>query len=172
MSVRRPGRIKKEFGLHIALDTQGYLHKNVPDEWFDPFDLIMLDIKHIDPDKYKALTAQPLQPTLDFAKRMVRLGQQMQIRYVLVPDWSDDKEDIARMADYVAGLGAVVELVELLPFHQLGASKWDQLGMDYKLKDLRTPTPDEAEAARAPIPCPWFDSGVSRHYASWQILSP
>ncbi|WP_319529773.1 pyruvate formate-lyase-activating protein [uncultured Cohaesibacter sp.] len=140
--------IKEKFGLHVALDTQGYLHTNVEDSWFDAFDLIMLDIKHIDPNRYKELTYQPLQPTLDFAERMVRLKKQMRIRYVLVPDWSDAKEDIEKMADYVASLGDVIEMVEVLPFHQMGTSKWDQLGMEYKLRDLRTPTPDEAEAAR------------------------
>ena len=140
--------IKRRFGLHIALDTQGYLHGNVPDEWFNDFDLVMLDIKHIDPVRYQELTAQPLQPTLDFAERLARLGKTMRIRYVLVPDWSDDPEDIAKMADYIKGLNGDIELIEVLPFHQLGISKWDKLGMDYKLRDLRTPTPQETEAAR------------------------
>ncbi|WP_210238789.1 pyruvate formate-lyase-activating protein [Cohaesibacter sp. CAU 1516] len=144
--------IKKRFGLHIALDTQGYLHGNVPDEWFDDFDLIMLDIKHINPDRYKALTAQPLQPTLDFAERLARLGKTMRVRYVLVPGWSDAPDEVAGMADYVAhlrdDLGADIEMIELLPFHQLGVSKWDQLGMTYQLRDLRAPTPAETEAAR------------------------
>lgn len=142
------GEIKKQFGLHIALDTQGFLHKTVEDEWFDNIDLVMLDIKHIDPEKYKKLVAQPLQPTLDCAERMVRLGKQMRIRYVLVPGWTDATDEVSRMADYVAGLGRNVELVEVLPFHQMGISKWDQLGMDYKLRDTPTPTPDEAEIAR------------------------
>ena len=140
--------IKKEFGLHVALDTQGFLHNNVQDDWFDAFDLVMLDIKHIDPDKYKALTAQPLQPTLDCAERLKRLGKLMHVRYVMVPDWSDDREDIAQMADYIASLGDAVELVELLPFHQLGLSKWDQLNMEYKLRDKRTPTADEVAVAK------------------------
>ena len=145
---RTAAAIKKRWGLHIALDTQGFLHGNVNDDWFDPIDLVMLDIKHIDPDRYQALTAQPLQPTLDFAQRLVRLGKQMRIRYVLVPGWTDDPEDVARMGDLVASYGDAVELVEVLPFHQLGTSKWDRLGLDYKLRDTRTPSNEEAEAAR------------------------
>lgn len=140
--------IKKRWGLHIALDTQGFLHGNVEDDWFDPIDLVMLDIKHIDPERYLALTSQPLQPTLDFAQRLVRLGKQMRIRYVLVPGWSDDPDDIARMADLVASYGDLVELVEVLPFHQLGTAKWDKLGLDYKLRDTPTPSNQDAEAAR------------------------
>jgi pyruvate formate lyase activating enzyme len=140
--------IKERYGLHIALDTQGYLHDHVEDAWFDAFDLIMLDIKQIDPVKYKSLTAQPLQPTLDCAERMIRLGKAMRIRYVLVPGWSDDAGDVSRLADYVAGLGPLVEMVEVLPFHQMGTSKWDALGMDYSLRDTPTPTIEATERAR------------------------
>ncbi|SOB91617.1 pyruvate formate lyase activating enzyme [Rhodobacter sp. JA431] len=140
--------IKEKYGLHIALDTQGHLHDRVADDWFDPIDLVMLDIKHIDPARHQALTAQALQPTLDCAERMVRLGKQMRIRYVLVPGWTDAADEVARMADYVAGLGPSVEMVEVLPFHQLGQSKWAQLGMTYHLENTPTPTPGAADAAR------------------------
>ncbi|MGP3698463.1 pyruvate formate-lyase-activating protein [Rhodobacter sp. NSM] len=140
--------VKERFGLHIALDTQGHLHDRVEDAWFDAIDLVMLDIKHIDPERHRALTSQPLQPTLDCAERMVRLGKRMRIRCVLVPGWSDGPEELGRMADYVAGLGPAVELVEVLPFHQLGRSKWERLGLPYRLADTRTPFPEEAEAAR------------------------
>lgn len=141
--------LKDRFGLHVALDTQGHLHDRVSDDWFDPIDLVMLDIKHIDPARHLALTAQPLQPTLDCADRMVRLGKKMRIRYVLVPGWTDAPDEIARMADHVAGLGRAVELVEVLPFHQLGASKWAMLGHPYALAETPTPSPEAAEAARA-----------------------
>lgn len=140
--------IKHDLGLHIALDTQGYLHGRVADAWFDPFDLVMLDIKHIDPDRHKALTAQALQPTLDCAARLVRLGKRMRIRYVLVPGWTDAAEDVARLADFAAGLGPLVEMVEVLPFHQMGRQKWADLGVNYRLTDTPTPTPEATEAAR------------------------
>jgi len=142
------GHIKKEMGLHIALDTQGYLHTGVEDEWFDNVDLVMLDIKHIDPEKYHAITAQHLQPTLDFAERLKRLKQRMWMRYVLVPGLTDDADDVNRMADYVASLGDIVERVEVLPFHQMGIAKWDAMGKEYTLRDTPTPTTDETEAAR------------------------
>ncbi|SOB92784.1 pyruvate formate-lyase-activating protein [Rhodobacter maris] len=141
--------IKARLGLHVALDTQGHLHARVADDWFDPIDLVMLDIKHIDPERHQALTAQALKPTLDCAARMVRLGKKMRIRYVLVPGWTDGADEVARMADYVASLGPSVELVEVLPFHQLGRAKWAGVGTAYQLSDTPTPSPDEAEAARA-----------------------
>lgn len=142
-------RIKSELGLHTALDTQGFLHADVDDAWFDPVDLVLLDIKHIDPDRYHVITGQDLQPTLDFAHRLVRLGKRMWIRYVLVPGLTDDPGDITRLADFVAGLGPLVERLEVLPFHQMGAHKWQALDLDYPLAATPTPTPEQTDAARA-----------------------
>jgi pyruvate formate lyase activating enzyme len=123
-------RIKQEFGLHIALDTQGFLHAHVDDAWFAPMDMALLDIKHIDPVRYHEITGQNLQPTLDFALRLVRLGKKLWIRYVLVPGLTDTAADILALAEFIATLGAAVERVEVLPFHQMGADKWQALGLD------------------------------------------
>jgi len=142
-------RIKRDFGLHTALDTQGFLHTNVDDAWFDAVDLVLLDIKHIDPDKYKKLTGSTLQPTLDCAERLVRLKKKMWIRYVLVPGLTDDDKDILHLADYIAGLGKTVERVEVLPFHQMGTFKWKELGINYALEKTPTPTVEAVDHAKA-----------------------
>ncbi|WP_425601588.1 pyruvate formate-lyase-activating protein [Dyella silvae] len=134
-------RLHGEFNLHTALDTQGSLGRKVSDSWFDAVDLVLLDIKHADAAKHHAITRRPLAPTLEFAKRMVRLGKPLWIRYVLVPGLTDDPGDVARLGDLIAGLGPLVERVELLPFHQLGMHKWAELGRPYSLVNCPTPTP-------------------------------
>ena len=63
----------------------------------------------------------------------------MWIRFVLVPGLTDDMDDLAKTAEFAAGLGNV-ERVEVLPFHQLGRFKWERLGLDYRLKDVQSPT--------------------------------
>jgi pyruvate formate lyase activating enzyme len=141
-------RIKSAFGLHTALDTQGFLHTSVDDAFFDAVDLVLLDIKHIDPEKYLKLTGQALQPTLDFAQRLVRLRKKMWIRYVFVPGVTDDDADIRRLADFAAGLGDGVERIEVLPFHQMGAFKWKELGIPYALEHTPTPTVGALDHAR------------------------
>lgn len=141
-------KIKSDLGLHTALDTQGFLAGNVTDDWFDPVDLVLLDIKQICPEKHLALTGHPVEPTLDFAKRLVRLGKKMWIRYVLVPDITDNSVDILKLADFVISLGPAVERVEVLPFHQMGAHKWESLGLDYPLAKTPTPTPEQVKQAR------------------------
>jgi len=139
----------KEKRLHLALDTQGFLHASLPDAWFDPIDLVLLDIKHADAARHHELTGQALQPTLDCAHRLARLGKRMWIRHVLVPGWTDDPADLAHLAGIVADLGAAVERVEILPFHQMGAGKWAALGHPYRLADTPVPTQEQVAAARA-----------------------
>jgi pyruvate formate lyase activating enzyme len=141
-------KIKGDFGLPTALDTQGFLHEGVEDAWFDAVDLVLLDIKHSDPGKYLELTGKALQPTLDFAQRLVRLRKKTWIRYVLVPGVTDDEGDILRLADIVAGLGDIVERVEVLPFHQLGKFKWKEMGIAYRLEKTEAPSGEAVERAR------------------------
>jgi len=132
---------KHDLHLHTTLDTQGFLATHLEDEWFDDVDLVLLDIKHINPNKHQALTAQALQPTLDFARRLSAMGKKMWIRYVLVPGYTDDFGDVEKLADFVATLDSV-ERVEVLPFHKMGEQKWEELGFKYQLKEVSPPSPD------------------------------
>ena len=140
-------RLHDELKLHTALDTTGFLGRKVADDWFDPLDLVLLDIKHSDPATYRQITGQDLQPTLDFARRMVRLGKPMWIRYVLVPGLTDGPADIARLADMLVDLGPLVQRVDVLPYHRLGEYKWAELGRAYPLGDTPTPTHAQVEDA-------------------------
>ena len=91
---------------------------------------------------------RPLQPTLDFARRLATLGRRMWIRYVLVPGLTDRPGDISRLADFIATLGPAAEKVEVLPFHQLGAPKWHALDLTYHLADTKVPTEAAIASAR------------------------
>ena len=70
----------------------------------------------------------------------------MWLRYVLVPGLTDIPDEMAQLAGFAAGLG-IVERVEVLPFHQLGAYKWARLGLDYALEGTETPTRGQVDAA-------------------------
>ncbi|MGX4688396.1 pyruvate formate-lyase-activating protein [Streptomyces sp. JNUCC 63] len=131
----------KEIGLHTALDTSGFLGARATDGLLADTDLVLLDIKSFDVTTYRKLTGGALAPTLDFATRLDRLGKRMWIRYVLVPGWTDDPESIDGLAAFLAGLGSV-ERIDILPFHKLGAHKYDALGVPFPLRN--TPVPDAA----------------------------
>ncbi|MFF9623670.1 pyruvate formate-lyase-activating protein [Streptomyces griseosporeus] len=137
----------KEAGLHTALDTSGFLGARASDGLLADCDLVLLDIKSFDAAAYRRLTGGKLGPTLDFARRLDRLGVPMWIRYVLVPGWTDDPEAVDGLARFTATLDHV-ERVDVLPFHKLGAAKYDALGIPFPLRDTPVPDPRLTERVR------------------------
>ncbi|MFF6995514.1 pyruvate formate-lyase-activating protein [Streptomyces sp. NPDC008313] len=131
----------KGAGLHTAIDTSGLLGARATDDLLADTDLVLLDIKSFDVTTYRKLTGGSLTPTLNFATRLDRLRTRIWIRYVLVPGWTDDPESVDGLASFLGGLGSV-ERVDILPFHKLGAAKYDALGLPFPLRD--TPVPDAA----------------------------
>ncbi|MFF1325661.1 pyruvate formate-lyase-activating protein [Streptomyces chartreusis] len=137
----------KQTGLHTALDTSGFLGTRATDELLADTDLVLLDIKSFDIGTYRRLTGGELAPTLSFATRLDRLGVPVWIRYVLVPGWTDDPEAVDGLAGFVAGLGNV-DRVDVLPFHKLGAHKYEALEIPFPLRDTPVPDPDLTERVR------------------------
>jgi pyruvate formate lyase activating enzyme len=142
-------RAAQEMGVHTAIDTSGYLGAVASDELLDDVDLVLLDVKSGSEESYRALTGRPLQPTIDFGDRLAARGTPIWLRFVVVPDWTDDVENVERVADIVERWSRVVERVEVLPFHNMGQDKWDTLGMEYKLRDAQPPSPETVERVRA-----------------------
>jgi pyruvate formate lyase activating enzyme len=134
----------KGMGVHTALDTNGFLGERLSDEDLDQIDVVLLDIKLWDPARHQHLTAKDNGPTLDFARRLAQRAKPIWLRYVLVPGLTDDENDVNQLAAFAAGLGNI-ERVDVLPFHQMGRYKWQKLGMDYKLNDVRPPAPEVVE---------------------------
>jgi pyruvate formate lyase activating enzyme len=135
-------------GLHTALDTSGYTQLETAAPVLDHADLVLLDIKSYDPDLYHQVTQVNLEPTLRFAQHLAAIGKPVWIRFVLVPELTDPVANVEGLANFVATLGNV-ERVEVLPFHQMGAYKWEQLGYDYALKDTVPPSPELIQATVA-----------------------
>lgn len=131
----------KQRGIHVAIDTNGYLGHQVGAQMMRDVDLWLLDIKAFDDDLHRRVTGQSNAPVLDFARRLSDEGERTWIRFVLVPGLTDDADDIERLADFVASL-KTVERVEVLRFHQMGAFKWRELGLDYKLSNTEAPSDD------------------------------
>lgn len=137
----------KEAGLHTALDTSGFLGARASDALLADTDLVLLDIKSFDIGTYRRLTGAGLAPTLTFATRLDRLGVPVHIRYVLVPGWTDDPAAVDALGAFLAGLGNV-DRVDVLPFHKLGAHKYDALGIGFPLRDTPVPAPELTERVR------------------------
>lgn len=145
----------KEKGIHTTVDTSGNPYtKSEP--WHSKFlelmkvtDLVMLDLKHIDNDKHKALTGQPNTNILEMAQELSDMGKPMWIRHVLVPERTDYDEDLNKLSEFIKTLNTV-ERVEVLPYHTLGIHKWETLGIENILENdgIKTPTKDRVENAK------------------------
>ena len=127
-----------QLGLHTAIETSGRLGAKFTDEDLREIDLHLLDIKSGDPATYEKVTRQPLQPTLEFARRLSALGRPMWVRFTLVPGLTDARDNVEKLADICAGL-KTLERVEIQPFHQMGKEKWHRLGLTYPLEKTEPP---------------------------------
>lgn len=138
----------REQGIHTALDTNGYLGDRLSDEELGEVDLVLLDLKAFTPELHRRLTGMDNQPVLDFARRLAALRRPVWVRFVLVPGFTDELAEIARLAMFTAKLGNV-ERVDVLPFHQLGRFKWEKLGINYELRTTEPPSPAKTNEAVA-----------------------
>lgn len=110
-------------------------------------DLVLLDIKHIDSKKCKDLVGVGNEKELAFAKYLSDNNISIWIRQVLIPGFTDSKEDLIHLKDFISSL-KTVKKVELLPYHNLGAYKWKELGLNYELNSVSSPNSNEIQKAK------------------------
>ena len=141
----------KEKNIHTCLDTSGVTFRKDNTEKFDRLvkvtDLVMLDIKVIDPQEHLKLCSQPLDNILDFTKYLEEKEVPVWIRHVLVPEHSDFDEDLDALGDFIDTLSNV-DRVEILPYHTLGKFKWENLGIPYTLESISPPSAERIENAK------------------------
>ena len=145
-------RKAKANGIHTTLDTSGNPFTR-EEPFFSKFnelmkytDLVMLDIKHIDDEQHKILTGCTNKNILDLARYLSDIKKPVWIRHVLVPERSDYDEYLIKLDEFIQSLDNV-QKVEVLPYHTLGAYKWDELGYEYKLKGIDPPSVERVENA-------------------------
>ncbi len=145
-------KILKDHGVHTAIDTSGqpfsteekFLAKF--DELLKYTDLILLDLKEYSSEKHKLLTGFDNKNILEMASYLSEKGIPMWIRHVLVPSITDSDETLTNISKFIKSL-KTVEKVEILPYHTLGISKWERLGIPYSLEGIRSPSEDEIKRA-------------------------
>lgn len=144
----------KERGIHTVLDTAGQPFTRT-EPFFSKFqalmaytDLLLLDLKHIDPAEHKKLTGQPNENILDLFCYLDHIGKPVWVRHVLVPGITDDDVFLRRAGAFIAALGNV-EKIDVLPYHSMGEYKWKALGIPYSLAGVEPPTAERlAQAGR------------------------
>ena len=138
----------KKLNIHTALDTAGSLPiSDKIKELLKYTDLVLLDIKHINNEKAINLTGISNKNNLEFAKYLSNINIPVWIRQVLIPGYTDDKFDLIKLKEFLNTLKNV-EKVEILPYHDLGKFKWEELGGKYELGNVKFPTNEDIQKAK------------------------
>jgi pyruvate formate lyase activating enzyme len=135
--------LAKKKNIHTCIDSSGIAYKpNGNPEWLAKLDklmtltdLVMLDIKHINPEKHKDLTSQPNDGILAFAEYLNEKNVDMWIRHVIVPGLTDDDKYLYELG-YFIGAFKNLKALDALPYHTMGENKYEKLGMEYRLKGV------------------------------------
>lgn len=136
----------RDEGIHTALDTSGAIPLAQSAESLKLADMVLLDLKAIVPELYRDITGSELAPVLATVNFLDENNIRTWARHVLVPGLTDDDKMLNELAKFVAE-HKNIELVEILPFHQFGQFKWQELKYEYALADTPEPTKDRVENA-------------------------
>ena len=149
--------LAREQGIHTCLDTSGITYhpgqsnyNDKLDKLMELTDLVMLDIKHIDPSGHKDLTGHDNSGILDFARYLAEKNVPVWIRHVVVPGITDDPGQLSRLGAFIGTLPNVKAL-DVLPYHIMGVRKYKELDIPYPLEGVPPATQQQAKEAKQTI---------------------
>jgi pyruvate formate lyase activating enzyme len=131
-------KLLKQHSVSVAVDTSGFVWNEAVKEVLELTDIVLLDIKNFDPVVYKTVTGASLEPTLKLLDYLKAKNITTWVRYVLVPELTDNLESIRQLSSHLNHYPNVAK-IELLGFHKMGEYKWSELGLEYKLTDTKEP---------------------------------
>ena len=130
-------------GIHTAVDTTGFCKWEVMESVLPYADLFLYDIKHMDNDKHEAMVKVPNGPILSNVRRLADAGAKIQIRIPVIPRFNDDEENITQTAGLCRELGDALTVVQLLPYHNLGVSKYQRIDEDMQVLEAVPPSDEK-----------------------------
>lgn len=142
----------KARGINTTIDTAGQPFTR-EEPFFSKFqelmqytDLLLMDIKHIDPVEHRKLTGQPNDNIIDMFRYLSDIGKPIWIRHVLIPGITDDDGYLQRTRDFILTLRNVKK-IEVLPYHSMGEYKWKEMGIPYSLEGTESPSAERVTNA-------------------------
>lgn len=126
----------KAHGISTAIDTSGYGDGRYMDAILREVDLLLLDIKHYSKEGYKETTGKSMTGFYKFLARLDNFHGKIWFRHVMLPTVTDNDESVEALFNQVAHLADKIERFQILPYHKMGMEKYEQMGLDYPLKDL------------------------------------
>ncbi|MBE6288386.1 MAG: pyruvate formate lyase-activating protein [Mediterranea massiliensis] len=138
----------KAHQIHICLDSNGGVWNKHVEELLLLTDLVLLDVKQFNPNRHQILTGRSNAQTLRTAAWLKEQNRPFWLRYVLVPGYSDYEEDIRALGEHFKSY-TNIERIEILPYHRLGVHKYEAMGWEYQLSEVKENTPKQLEKAES-----------------------
>jgi len=129
-------KLCQEEGMHTTLDTSGYGGQRDLEMVLENTDLVLFDLKLIEPSSHIAIVKASNQPILRNAKLIVERRVPMIVRIPLIPGLTDTDENLEGIANFVRELDGELP-VNILPYHRMGMGKYKMLDGEYKLSELK-----------------------------------
>ena len=139
----------KEHGIHTALDTTGFTKWEKIEAVLPYVDLFLYDLKHMDSHDHQVVTGVPNELILDNARRIAAAGGKLQVRIPIIPSFSNTPENIEKTGRFIQELGDAVELVQLLPYHNMGNMKYFRLDENARVMEAEPPSDEEMLSHKA-----------------------
>lgn len=136
----------KKRNIHTALDTNGSILNEEVKKLLQYTDLVILDIKHINPDSHKEITGTDNKEVFKFAKYLKKINKNFWLRLVLVPELTSKEMHLQSVGEYFKDYSNL-ERVEILPYHSLGVYKYKAMEKKYELENV--PMTDEKTKKQA-----------------------
>jgi pyruvate formate lyase activating enzyme len=130
----------RERGIHTTLETCGFAQRAVLLRLSEQVDLILYDLKIVDPAKHEMFTGAPSTPILRNLEALAEAGRPVTVRIPIIPGINDGEAEVSAFRDFLAPLG--IRRIDLLPYHRTGAEKYRRLGLPYMLPDVPSPSSD------------------------------
>ncbi len=147
--LREVLRQLKQSGFHTALDTCGFANPKLFQEIAVLPDLILYDLKLMDPVPHKKYTAVGNDPILKNLKYLHETGKKSWIRIPIVEGITDTENNIQEILNFLDEIRQIVAQVNLLPYHDTAKHKYKKFGKEYALKDLTAMSKDDLHGLKS-----------------------
>jgi pyruvate formate lyase activating enzyme len=134
-------RLCKTKGFHTAIETCGNYPFGALERALPYLDLVYFDLKHMQAEEHKRYTGADNELVRENLRKLQAFDVEVCVRVPVIPTLNDSPENMEATALFVKELPKV-RSVELLPYHRLGVSKYEKMGLEYPLRDLPTPQPE------------------------------
>lgn len=125
-----------EEGISTVIDTSGTFVDGFTQKVIEESQLLLLDVKHSDSEKFKEITGLKQDNLLQVIDMANDADKPLWIRQVIVPGLNDTEENIEELKQFVRTRVKNLHKIELLGYHNMAIEKWDKLGIKYKLRDV------------------------------------